>query len=81
MRTMPRMSDIQLILYTPKLTVDSNRRGSALQRTRLAPVSNRVDPSDGPDGRPGGRIPPPLTVTWVDGFSTNACLRRTTTYI
>jgi len=67
---MPRMSDIQLRLYTPKLTVDSNRRGSALQRTRLAPVSNRVDPSDGPDGRPGGRIPPPLTVTWVDGFST-----------
>ena len=56
--------------YTPKLTVDSNRRGSALQRTRLAPVSNRVDQSDGPDGRPGGRVPPPLTMTWVGGFST-----------
>ena len=29
-----------------------------------------VDQSDGPDGRPGGRVPPPLTMTWVGGFST-----------
>ena len=64
---MPRMSDIQLILYTPKLTVDSNRRGSALQRTRLAPVSNRVDRSDGS----AGRVPPRLTISWVEEISTN----------
>ena len=53
-------------VYTPKRTVDSNRRGFAEQRTRLSPVSNRVDQSDGPDGRG----PTPLTMTWVGGFST-----------
>ena len=57
-------------VYTPVLKVDSNRREFALQRTRLAPVSNCVDQSDGPDDRPGGRFPPPLTMTWVGGFST-----------
>ena len=50
-------------VYTPVLTA---RRSSALQRTRLAPVLNRVDQSDGPDGRG----PTPLTMTWVGGFST-----------
>ena len=50
-------------VYTPVLTA---RRSSALQRTRLSPVLNRVDQSDGPDGP----IPPPLTMTWVGGFST-----------
>ena len=53
-------------VYTPKRTVDSNRRGFSEQRTRLSPVSNRVDQSDGPDGRG----PTPLTMTWVGGFST-----------
>ena len=67
MRTMPHVGHS---VYTPVLIVDSNRREFALQRTRLAPVSNRVDQSDGPDGRPGGRFPPSLTMTWVGGFST-----------
>ena len=55
-------------VYTPKRTVDSNRRGFAEQRTRLSPVSNRVDQSDGPDGR----VPPPLTMTWVEEISTSS---------
>ena len=63
MRTTPHVGDS---VYTPKRTVDSNRRGFAEQRTRLSPVSNRVDQSDGPDGRG----PTPLTMTWVGGFST-----------
>ena len=59
MRTMPHV--VGHSVYTPVLTA---RRSSALQRTRLSPVLNRVDQSDGPDGRPGGRVPPPLR--WVD---------------
>ena len=55
-------------VYRPKRTVDSNRRGFAEQRTRLSPVLNRVDQSDGPDGRG----PTPLTMTWVGGFSTGS---------
>ena len=53
-------------VYTPKRTVDSNRRGSASQRTRLIPVSNRVDRLDGS----AGRVPPPLTMTWVEDILT-----------
>ena len=63
MRTTPHVGDS---VYTPERTVDSNRRGSASQRTRLTPVSNRVDRLDGS----AGRVPPPLTMTWVGGFST-----------
>ena len=61
MRTMPHVGDS---VNTPERIADSNRREFASQRTRLSPVSNRVDQSDGPDGRPGGRVPPPLR--WVD---------------
>ena len=53
-------------VYTPKRIVDSNRRGSASQRTRLSPVSNRVDRSDGS----AGRVPPRLTISWVEEIST-----------
>ena len=55
-------------VYTPKRAVDSNRRGFAEQRTRLSPVSNRVDRLDGS----AGRVPPPLTMTWVEDISTIA---------
>ena len=53
-------------VYTPKRIVDSNRRGSASQRTRLSPVSNRVDRSDGS----AGHVPPRLTISWVEEIST-----------
>ena len=65
MRTTPHVGDS---VYTPERTVDSNRRGSASQRTRLTPVSNRVDRLDGS----AGRVPPPLTMTWVEDISTIA---------
>ena len=53
--------------YTPERIADSNSSTEfASQRTRLAPVSNRVDRSDGS----AGRVPTPLTVTWVCGFPT-----------
>ena len=63
MRTTPHVGDS---VYTPKRTVDSNRRGFAEQRTRLSPVSNRVDRLDGS----AGRVPPPLTMTWVEEILT-----------
>ena len=63
MRPTPHVGDS---VNTPERTVDSNQRESASQRTRLSPVSNRVDRSDGS----AGRVPPPLTMTWVGGFST-----------
>ena len=53
-------------VYTPEYIVDSNRRGSASQRTRLPPVSNRVGRSDGS----AGRVPPRLTISWVEEIST-----------
>ena len=63
MRMSPHVGDS---VYTPARIADSNRREFASQRTGLSPVSNCVDQSDGPDGR----VPPPLTMTWVGGFST-----------
>ena len=63
MRTTPHVGDS---VYTPERTVDSNRRGSASQRTRLTPVSNRVDRLDGS----AGRVPPPLTMRWVEEILT-----------
>ena len=63
MPTTPHVGDS---VYTPERTVDSNRRGFAEQRTRLSPVSNRVDRLDGS----AGRVPPPLTMTWVEDIST-----------
>ena len=63
MRTTPHVGDS---VNTPERTVDSNRRRSASQRTRLTPVSNRVDRLDGS----AGRVPPPLTMTWVEDILT-----------
>ena len=63
MRTTPHVGDS---VYTPERTVDSNRRGSASQRTTLTPVLNRVDRLDGS----AGRVPPPLTMTWVEDILT-----------
>ena len=54
-------------VYTPKRTVDSNRRGFAEQRTRLSPVSNRVDRSDGS----AGCVHPRLTISWVEDILTD----------
>ena len=64
MRMSPHVGDS---VYRPERIVDSNRRGSASQRTRLSPVSNRVDRSDGS----AGRVPPRLTISWVEEISTN----------
>ena len=64
MRTTPHVGDS---VYTPERTVDSNRRGSASQRTRLSPVSNHVDRSDGS----AGRVLTLTTTTWVGEFSTD----------
>ena len=63
MRTMPHVGDS---VNTPERIADSNRREFASQRTRLAPVSNRVDRSDGS----AGRVPPRLTISWVEEIST-----------
>ena len=61
MRTTPHVGDS---VNMPERIADSNRREFASQRTRLASVSNRVDRLDGS----AGRVPPALTITWVDGF-------------
>ena len=63
MRTTPHVGDS---VNTPERIADSIRGEFASQRTRLAPVSNRVDRSDGSVGR----VPPPLTIQWVGGFPT-----------
>ena len=63
MRTTPHVGDS---VNTPERIADSIRGEFASQRTRLAPVSNRVDRSDGS----AGRVPPRLTISWVEEIST-----------
>jgi len=53
--------------YTPERIADSNSSTEfASQRNGLAPVSNRIDRMDGS----AGRVPPPLTRSWVEEIST-----------
>ena len=69
MRTMPHVGHSA---YTPERIADSNSSTEfASQRNGLSPVSNPADRMDGS----AGRVPPPLTMAWVEEISTKSCQR------